>query len=384
MRVRHILPGFGRIPSDPEAGAMSGVVGVAYNLARQQAGLGWDAELIGLAAPDAPSGSSTLSGGLRVTAVRPWGWFKIGGYDYRYFAPASVRLLQAGQADIHHVYSNPYHLAMGRAVHRVLHYQTPISEVIPAYQRAIRRADAVICCSEFIRGQFVRHLEYPSGRIYVVPNGVDLERFRPGERAAMRACLDISQSELVILFVGQVNEAKGLLHLLKAFRSLAPDWSARLVVAGSSGLWGGADKVQRQTSYQGQVAEAARGLPVTFLGKTPQADMPGVYQAADIFVCPSAWDEPFALVNLEAMATGLPVVATLAGGSPEAVVDDITGLLVPPADAGALAGALRKLLENPELRCQMGEAGLRRIQAFGWRAIAAEIERIYADIGRRE
>ena len=384
MRVRHILPGFGRLPSDPEAGAMSGVVGVAYNLARQQAGRGWDAELFGLAAPDAPSGSRALGGGLRVTAVRPWGWLKIGGYDYRYFAPAAIRLFKAGQADIQHVYSNPYHLALGRAVHRVLHYQTPISEVVPAYQRAMRRADAVICCSEFIRGQFVRHVEYPSGRIYVVPNGVDLERFRPGDRAAVRARLGISESELVVLFVGQVNEAKGLLHLVKAFRRLAPDWGARLLVAGSAGLWGGADTWQGQTSYERRVAEAAQDLPVTFLGKTPQAEMPGIYQAADIFVCPSAWDEPFALVNLEAMATGLPVIATLAGGSPEAVVDGITGLLVPPSDASALAGALSKLLENPNLRRKMGEAGLKRIQAFGWPAVAAGIERIYADIGCRE
>ena len=383
MRVRHILPGFGRIPSDPGAGAMSGVVGVAYNLARQQAGLGWDAELIGLAAPDAPSGSGTLSGGLRVTAVRPWSWFRLPRYDYRYFAPVAVRLLLAGRADIQHVYSNPYHLALGRAVRRVLHHQTPIGEVVPAYQRAMRRADAVICCSEFIRGQFVRHVEYPANRTFVVPNGVDLERFRSGDRAAVRARLGIPDNEVVILFVGQVNEAKGLLHLVKAFRGLAPDWGARLVVAGSSGLWGGADTWQGQTSYERRVAEAAQGLPVTFLGKTPQAEMPGVYQAADIFVCPSVWDEPFGMVALEAMACGLPVVASQTGGLPEFILDGLTGFLVAAADAKALASRIEVLLGDGRLRERMGREGSRKAQRYGWETILKEVHTVYQSVMER-
>ncbi len=359
---------------------MSGVVGVACNLARQQAARGWATELVGLAAPGAPSSSKVLSAGLRVTAVRPWGWLKAGRYDYRYFAPVAIRLSLAGRVDMHHAYSNPYHLALGRSIHRVLHYQTPISDVVPAYQRAMQRADAVICCSEFIRGQFLRQVGYPSDSIYVVPNGVDLERFRPAEQAVARARLGMPDDEVIILFVGQVNEAKGLLHLVKAFRALAPRSDAHLVVAGSSGLWGGADTLEGKTPYESQVAEAAEGLAVTFLGKTAQAEMPGIYQAADIFVCPSVWDEPFGMVALEAMACALPVVASQAGGLPEFIADGSTGFLVTPADVDALASRIEVLMSDRRIRERMGREGYRRAQRYGWGAILSQVHAVYESV----
>lgn len=380
MKIRHILPGFGRIPSDPQTGSMSGIVGVAYNLAMQQAAHGWETELVGLAGPDAQTGTRMLSHGLRVTWIRPWKWLKVGSYDFRYVGPAAVHLLLRGRADVHHVYSNPYLLAPGRAATRVLHYQTPIGEAPQAYQKAVQRADAVICCSAFIRDQFLHHVAYPRERVYVVHNGVDLERFRPGDRQTSRARLDILADETIILFAGQVNEEKGLLHLVSVCRRLVPHYNLRLLIAGSSSLWGGAEELEGQTPYERQIAEELSELKATFLGKVAYNDMPAVYQAADVFVCPSVWDDPFPLVNLEAMATGLPVVATRAGGNPEAIVDGVTGFLVPPADADALAGALRGLLDNPSLRQRMGEEGLRRAQEFTWEAIAGQVEGIYDEV----
>jgi len=381
MRIRHILPGFGILPSDLGKQGMSGIVGVAYNLALQQADQGWDVELVGLRGGD--SAPLNVPSEPRVVSIRSWPWLKAGGYDYRYFAPAYLRLLLRGQADIHHVYSNPYHLALGRARKYVLHYQTPIYEVPPAYHRAMRWADAVICCSAFVRDQLLRHVDYPCERVYVVYNGVDLGRFAPGDKRAAREKLGISAQEKVVLFAGQVNEAKGLLYLVQACRQMSAGHDLRLLVAGSSSLWADGPRSRGQSPYERRVMAAASGLKVTFLGPVAYHQMPAVYQAADIFVCPSTWDEPFGMVNVEAMATGLPVVASRVGGIPEAVVDGVTGLVVPPRDVDALVSALSRLLDDSPLVLRIGSEGVKRAREFDWQKIAREVDRVYDETGSK-
>ncbi len=379
MRIRHVLPGFGRIPSNPESGSMSGIVGVAYNLAYQQAASGWKAEVVGLVGPNERAGVAMWSDQLRGLPVRPWAWCRLGSYDFRYFAPVAARLLLDGRVDVQHVYSNPYLLAPGRATVRVLHYQTPIAEAHPADERAVGRANAVICCSAFVRRQFQQHVRYPADCLYVVYNGVDLKRFCPGDKQESRARLGIPLDGAAILFAGQVNEEKGLLHLVRACRLLASEHDFHLIVAGSSRLWGGAENLPQRTAYERQVQEEASGLGAFLLGKLAYSAMPDVYRSADIFVCPSVWDEPLGMVNLEAMATGLPVIAARAGGIPEIVSHGVTGLLVPPADPGALAEALRALLRDQPLRRQFGDAGLRKARGFGWKAIAEQVRRVYVE-----
>lgn len=377
MKIRHVLPGFGVVPADLAADGMSGIVGVAYNLARQQAVCRHAVELFGLCDGSQPAGVQQTAEGVTIVPVRARSWLRIGSYDYRYFGPAALQLWRRGRSDVQHVYSNPYLLAPSRAEKRVLHYQTPVGEVPAAYQKAVQKAGAVICCSNFIRDQFLEHVTYPAASVFVVYNGVDLDHFRPGDKQASRARLGIPADDVVILFAGQVNEEKGLLHLVRACRHLAPDNDVRLVVAGSSALWGDSAQSGAQTPYERQVATEAENLKTTFLGKVAHGRMPIVYQAADVFVCPSVWDEPFGMVNLEAMATELPVVASRAGGIPEAIANDETGFLVPASDAPALAGALRRLLDNPTLRREMGQAGRRRAHRYSWGTIAAQVESIY-------
>ncbi len=382
MRIRHVLPGFGRIPSNPQSDSMSGIVGVAYNLAYQQAASGWEVEVVGLAAPHERASVVMWANRLRGLPMRPWRWCKLGGYDFRYFAPVAARLFLSSRVDVHHVYSNAYLLAPGRAQVRVLHYQTPIVGARLADERAVGRANAVICCSASVRQQFQQHVKYPADCVHLVYNGVDLERFRPGDKQASRAHLGIPGDETVILFAGQVNEEKGLLHLVRACQLLASQHDFHLVVAGSSCLWGDADNLLEHTAYERQVEEEASGLRATFLGKLAYGIMPDVYRSADIFVCPSVWDEPLGMVNLEAMATGLPVVATRTGGISEIIVHGVTGFLVPPADPGALAGALGTLLSDRALRQRLGDAGLRKARDFGWQAIAGQVQQIYASARR--
>lgn len=380
MRVRHILPGFGWVPQNPENGSMSGIVGVAYHLAHQQLDQGYATELIGLGDPRGAAGSN--GAGTRqvdVTTVRPWALARIGPLDFRYVAPVAAQLALRPQADIHHIHTNPYLWWVGHAARRVLHYNTPVHDVSAAYVKAVNRTDAVICCSHFIRNQFTRHVDYPEQRIYVIPNGVDLDRFRPADRRACRQALGIGQDDLVVLFAGQVNHQKGLLHLVRACKALLPDLPAHLLVAGSSTLWRSAAATPHDalSPYERQVLDEARAITATFLGKVASAQMPAVYGAADVFVCPSVWDDPAPLVLREAMAAGLPIVATTAGGIPEFVEHNQTGILVRPGAVDDLARALRALLENPALRREMGMRGHARAQQFTWSSIAQRVRETY-------
>jgi glycosyltransferase involved in cell wall biosynthesis len=108
------------------------------------------------------------------------------------------------------------------------------------------------------------------------------------------------------------------------------------------------------------VSEEGVGSHVTFHGFVAPGEIQRFYRSDDVLVFPSQWDEPFAAVPVEAMAAGMAVVATTAGGTPEAVTDGSTGLLVPPGDPDALALAVRRLAENDVLRLRLGAAAARR------------------------
>jgi phosphatidylinositol alpha-1,6-mannosyltransferase len=195
----------------------------------------------------------------------------------------------------------------------------------------------------------------PQGRIAVVHPEVDTERFRPprdgDERAADRARYGWRPEERITLFAGRLVERKGLADLFAALAAVpAVD---RLVVAGPG------DRAPWE-----RMAEAA-GVAgrVTFLGYVTPAELPPLYRAADLFAGPSrdarSRDdvEGFGIVYLEASASGLPVLATHTGGIPEAVEDGVGGILVPPRDPAALAGAWRRLAADDALRRRLGAGG---------------------------
>jgi len=385
MIVRHILPGAGLMPADLNTDSMSGLVGTAYNFARQQAMRGWDVELWGLARPGTPARSFVTPEGLRLIPVRPWHWCYLPQYDFRYYAPVAIRLALMGVAGVHHVYSNPYLLRLGQARVRVLHHEMAITEATQAYVRAAQLADAVICCSKFIREQFLQRVLYPQERVHVVYNGVDLQRFTLGDKGFARAALGLPSEETVILYAGAVHEDKGLIHLVRALKMLNGYCGLRLVVAGSAKLWGNVQshrtfEQQTLTPYEQMVMQEAQSIQAAFLGAVAQAKMPLVFQAADIAVCPSVCEDAFPISNLEAMATGIPVIGSHVGGIPEIVLDGITGFLVPPGDPVALADRLKVLISSMELRVEMGRNALRFVQQFDWRRIAQQMERIYWEL----
>jgi glycosyltransferase involved in cell wall biosynthesis len=232
--------------------------------------------------------------------------------------------------------------------------------------RTVRRVIAQ--CRDEI-GELVR-LGVPRSRITLVPSGVDLDRFTPHGPAVPR---DGAASR--ILSVGRLVERKGFADLVRAM-PLVP--GAELVVLGgppASQL--ATDPVATQLARL--AAELRVGDRVRLVGAAAKDEMPGWYRSADVLAC-APWYEPFGLTPLEAMACGLPVVASAVGGLTDTVVDQITGSLVRPRDPGAMAAALRQVLEDPVRRLAYAAAAADRVRRrYSWRSAATALQAVYVE-----
>jgi D-inositol-3-phosphate glycosyltransferase len=237
-------------------------------------------------------------------------------------------------------------------------------------RRIAARVDRIVAtCSDEVF-ELLR-MDADRRRITVVPCGVDLERFAPDGPAEPR---DGAPQRIVAAC--RLVERKGIGDVVRA---LADVPGAELHVAGgpdASAL--GADAEARR--LRALAEELGVGERLLLRGRVGRDAMPALLRSADVVVC-APWYEPFGIVPLEAMACGVPVVATAVGGQIDSVVHGLTGLHVPPRDPEALAAALRELLADPARRGEYGRAGRRRAQRrFGWDRIAASTRAVYADV----
>ncbi len=210
-------------------------------------------------------------------------------------------------------------------------------------------------------------------RVTVVPCGVDTELFTPDGPRARTA------GRPRVLAVGRLVERKGVDTVIRAL-ALTPE--AELVVAGGPPRDGlDADRHVRRLRAVAQ----ALGVQdrVSFLGSVSRRRMPALMRSADVVTC-VPWYEPFGMVPLEAMACGVPVIASAVGGLTDTVVDGATGILVPPRAPEALAKALRSLLADPVRRAAYGIAGADRARArYSWDRVAADTASVYARLPSR-
>ena len=236
-----------------------------------------------------------------------------------------------------------------------------------AEKRACENAHRVVAVSEQNRAEAIKYYGLDSGRISVIPNGVDVRRFNPSvDGREVRRKLGLEGMQ-VILFVGGLRDRKGIPYLMQAMRRVRRDASNSVLVICGEGNQ--REALQRMSSELG-IAEHT-----IFTGEVPYEDLPGYYAACDLFVLPSNY-EAQGIVLLEAMSSQRAVVATRVGGIPETVGAD-AGVLVPPRDPSELARAILKLLKNKELRLGMGYAGRKRALSFDWNIIAAKTLELY-------
>jgi glycosyltransferase involved in cell wall biosynthesis len=236
------------------------------------------------------------------------------------------------------------------------------------YERALGRAvDKVVAQCQDEVAELVR-LGVPRTRISVIPSGVDLARFSPDGPTEAR-----SPDRPRIITVGRMVERKGFGELIRAMRMVP---QAECIVIGGPPLAQlRADPLAQRLT---ELAEACKVADrVRFVGSVPSADMPRWYRSADLLAC-APWYEPFGLTPLEAMACGVPVVATAVGGLTDTVVDGLTGDLVRPRDPRAIGAALRKLLGDPMRRLAYATAALDRArQCYSWKRCAAQLSAVY-------
>ncbi|WP_214367590.1 glycosyltransferase [Pseudonocardia sp. H11422] len=235
-------------------------------------------------------------------------------------------------------------------------------------ERAIARgADRVVatCGDELFE---LARLGAPRRRVAVIPSGVDTEAFLPAGTVLEPGV----RPRVVVL--GRLVRRKGVDEMIDALRRVP---GAELLIGGGAGGLEGdadADRLRARACVAG-VADRVR-----FLGVVPRADVPALLRSADTVVCP-AWYEPFGMVPLEAMACGRPVVASAVGGMNDTVVDQVTGLHVPPRRPDVLAVTLRRLLASPAMRQAFGAAGRTRVVArYGWDRVAGATSELYEHV----
>ncbi len=266
-------------------------------------------------------------------------------------------------ANIHHPLSidrlNQVQQARGTRmkIRKAMFYPFFMQEVVA------RRMDRIITGSHNSRASVQRAFALRDEQITTIHDGVDTAVFRP---------LELARRPNSLLYVGNSDDRnKGARYLLEAagmLRDRAVDFHLAFV-----------DRRNAELAPR-MVSELGLGDRVTFTGRLSTDELVRAYNEAQVMVSPSLY-EGFGLPAAEAQGCGTPVVATTAGAFPEVIADDETGILVPPADARALADAIQRLLSDPARRTAMGVAGARRIEDhFSWRACAAHTAGLYEEV----
>ncbi len=257
---------------------------------------------------------------------------------------------------------------------------------------ALEMADAVIAVSEETQSDVLKLFSVDPAKLHIIYNGIDTEQYRVVDAGPTLQRFGIPEDKPFLLFVGRITRQKGIIHLVEAIRHMRGDYNVVLCAGApdtpeiASEMRTAVDAVQRQREGVYWIDEVL-----------PKEAIIQLYSGASVFCCPSIY-EPFGIINLEAMACGSPVVASMVGGIPEVVVHDETGFLVPVARSHEspfaplhpeefskdLARHIDRLMANPERRRAFAEAGRRRaVEMFSWRSIAEQTTQLYDSLLNR-
>jgi len=229
-------------------------------------------------------------------------------------------------------------------------------------------ADAIIALTDDMRNELKK---YCKKDIIVIPNGIDLEKFKGFSKQAVRDKFKIHFNKKVILFVGNLRSVKGIDYLIGAMNSIKEKVPEAVLLLVGDG--------EQKKELEEMVKHLNLEENIIFSGKVLNKYIPEYMSASDIFVLPSL-SEGFPMVILEAMASGLPIVATKVGGIPEVVKDGENGLLVEPKNSKQIAEKVLLLLENNELREKISNNNIEKAKEYSWRNTIDKIEKIYSEV----
>jgi glycosyltransferase involved in cell wall biosynthesis len=330
------------------------------------------------------------------------------------YPAGAARSLAEDSPDIVHVMTHSqFAPALRRALPRtklLLHLHDELHLLLPAGLAGQRLAffDAIVTCSGWLERGLRERFPHLADRIRHVGNGVDLDAFSPAPwTATPKRCR-------TLLFVGRISPEKGvhvLVDALSRLRAQHPDLALELV--GTPGLlpygimrllghgpaaeafsfYGIGSLARFRTQLLANGCGYLEALQARFSpaersalhvqGPLPHDRLNDAYRAADVFVMPSICEEPFGMPLIEAMACGLPAVATRSGGMSEIVEQGVSGFLVERGDVAGLSGAIATLLDAPDVRASMAAAGRARAeQLFGWERPAGRLMKVYEELAR--
>lgn len=256
-------------------------------------------------------------------------------------------------------------------------YLTPMQKRVQRF--VCRFADCVLVNAEAVK-DWLADEGYDPSKVVVIPNGVELDRFseRPDPERVRRE-LGVAPGAPVVMVVSRLTRQKGLEQFLESAKILAPRFpDARFVIVGY------ANPAEQDYEEGLKALTAQLGLTDRVIFTGLRQDVPGLLAAATVSVMPSL-NEALSNVLLESMAAGAPTVATRVGGTPEAIVDEVTGVLVEPGDASAIAEAVAKLLQQPALARRLGDAARKAIvDRYSVEKMVRATEALYLDLLARK
>ena len=229
----------------------------------------------------------------------------------------------------------------------------------------IKNAGRVLALTQDMKNEMQKIYNSDDLGVIVIPNGIDLKRFENLPRKNIRESLGIEGNEKIVLFVGTLKPVKGVSYLIEAMNVV--NNKAKLLLVGDGGERRNLETFVKKSDLQKYV---------NFVGKIPNDKVPEYMAASDVFVLPSL-SEGFPVVVVEAMASGLPIIATDVGGLSEIVKDGENGFLVEPKNTNEIAEKILSLLEADMLRERISENNREKAREYGWVNIIEKLEKIY-------
>lgn len=254
-------------------------------------------------------------------------------------------------------------------------------------QKIFNQCDKVLIYSQFIRDRLIEMFPIVADKFHFIHLGTEPSRFVPrwrpevqGKLVSLKRKYNIPENHKIIMFAGRVIPKKGVHVLLKAMKQVMSEYpNCCLVIVGSS--WFGNWQISPYIEELYKLADPLKHK-IRFTNYVSPQVLPYYFALADVFVCPSQWDEPFGLVNVEAMASGVPVVASKRGGIPEIITDGDNGFLISnESNPSSFAKAILRLLNEPDMARTFGVNGRLAVEKyFNWQRAGKQLVNLYEDL----